>query len=112
MVEERRLEWIVNEVGSSEEGSRLTTRLVIRNFFKNKGTFLPNKAIEGSVGDVVEVSTGGVQPSADQVIKENKINTFVINHTVLPHEIFDKKNLSRKECLLLPLRTVLKALKI
>ena len=26
-------------------------------------------------------------------------------------EIFDKKNLSRKECLLLPLRTVLKALK-
>jgi len=27
----------------------------------------------------------------NQVIKENKINTFVINHTVLPHEIFDKK---------------------
>jgi nitrogen fixation protein NifU and related proteins len=27
-------------------------------------------------------------------------------------EIFDKKNLTRKECLLLPLRTVLKALKI
>ena len=27
-------------------------------------------------------------------------------------EIFDKKNLARKECLLLPLRTVLKALKI
>lgn len=26
-----------------------------------------------------------------QVIKESKINTFVINHTVLPHEIFDKK---------------------
>ena len=26
-----------------------------------------------------------------QVIKDNKINTFVINHTVLPHEIFDKK---------------------
>ena len=26
-------------------------------------------------------------------------------------EIFDKKNISRKECLLLPLRTVLKALK-
>ena len=26
-----------------------------------------------------------------QVIKENKINTFVINHTVLPSEIFDKK---------------------
>tara|TARA_R110000772_G_scaffold94879_3_gene193090 strand:- start:2740 stop:4410 length:1671 start_codon:yes stop_codon:yes gene_type:complete len=26
-----------------------------------------------------------------QVMKENKINTFVINHSVLPHEIFDKK---------------------
>ena len=26
-----------------------------------------------------------------QVIKENKINTFVINHTQLPHEIFDKR---------------------
>ena len=27
-------------------------------------------------------------------------------------ELFNKKNISRKECLLLPLRTVLKALKI
>ena len=27
-------------------------------------------------------------------------------------ELFDKKNISRKECLLLPMRTVLKALKI
>ena len=27
-------------------------------------------------------------------------------------ELFDKKNISRKECLLLPLRTVLKALQI
>jgi nitrogen fixation NifU-like protein len=27
-------------------------------------------------------------------------------------EIFDKKNIARKECLLLPLRTVLKALEI
>ena len=26
-----------------------------------------------------------------QVIKENKINTFVINHSSLPHELFDKK---------------------
>jgi len=26
-----------------------------------------------------------------QVIKESKINTFVINHSTLPHEIFDKK---------------------
>jgi DNA repair exonuclease SbcCD ATPase subunit len=27
----------------------------------------------------------------NQVIKENNLNTFVINHSVLPHEIFDKK---------------------
>ena len=27
----------------------------------------------------------------NQVIKEHEINTFVINHSVLPHEIFDKK---------------------
>ena len=27
-------------------------------------------------------------------------------------ELFDKKNISRKECLLLPMRTVLKALKL
>jgi DNA repair exonuclease SbcCD ATPase subunit len=26
-----------------------------------------------------------------QVIKESKINCFIINHTVLPHELFDKK---------------------
>ena len=26
-----------------------------------------------------------------QVIKESKLNTFVINHSVLPHELFDKK---------------------
>ena len=26
-----------------------------------------------------------------QVIKEAKLNTFIINHTVLPHELFDKK---------------------
>jgi len=27
----------------------------------------------------------------NKVIKENNINAFVINHTVLPHELFDKK---------------------
>jgi len=32
-----------------------------------------------------------------QVIKESKINTFVINHTVLPHELFDKKIMIFKE---------------
>ena len=42
---------------------------------------------------------------------------FIDENIVFPKEwnvfkkIFDKKNISRKECLLLPLRTVLKALK-
>ena len=60
----------------------------------------------------------------DKKIKE--IKEFIVNGeklfedakvTIEKHwkdfkEILDKKNLSRKECLLLPLRTVLKALKI
>ena len=62
-------------------------------------------------------------------IKEKKIEeikTFVVNGEKLFEDvkvtiekhwkdfkiIFDKKNLARKECLLLPLRTILKALKI
>ena len=40
------------------------------------------------------------------------IKTNIEKHWKDFKEIFDKKNLSRKECLLLPLRTVLKALKI
>jgi len=39
------------------------------------------------------------------------IKTNIEKHWKDFKEIFDKKNLSRKECLLLPLRTVLKALK-
>ena len=39
-----------------------------------------------------------------KVILEKKWQNF--------KEIFDKKNISRKECLLLPMRTVLKALKL
>ena len=45
-------------------------------------------------------------------------NFFEDNLTNIPKEweifkqIFDKKNISRKECLLLPLRTIAKALKI
>ncbi len=42
----------------------------------------------------------------------NDIKTNIEKHWKDFKEIFDKKNLSRKECLLLPLRTVLKALKI
>jgi len=39
------------------------------------------------------------------------IKTNIEKHWKDFKEIFDKKNLSRKECLLLPLKTVLKALK-
>ena len=42
----------------------------------------------------------------------NDIKINIEKHWKDFKEIFDKKNLSRKECLLLPLRTVLKALKI
>jgi DNA repair exonuclease SbcCD ATPase subunit len=33
----------------------------------------------------------GILKILNKVIKENNLNTFVINHTVLPQEIFDKK---------------------
>ena len=39
-------------------------------------------------------------------------NQYVANYNQYNQEILDKKNLSRKECLLLPLRTIAKALKI
>lgn len=34
----------------------------------------------------------GILKILNKVIKENNLNTFVINHTVLPTEIFDKKS--------------------
>ena len=40
------------------------------------------------------------------------VNTTLEKHWKDFKEILDKKNITRKECLLLPLRTVLKALKI
>ena len=39
-----------------------------------------------------------------KLVLEKKWNDFL--------ELFNKKNISRKECLLLPTRTVLKALKL
>jgi nitrogen fixation protein NifU and related proteins len=42
------------------------------------------------------------------MFKDNKLN--LKNSWKEFSEIFDKKNIARKECLLLPLRTVLKAL--
>ena len=45
-----------------------------------------------------------VLKGAKKTILEQKWQNF--------KEIFNKKNISRKECLLLPMRTVLKALKL
>jgi nitrogen fixation NifU-like protein len=42
------------------------------------------------------------------MFKDNKLN--LKNNWKEFSEIFDKKHMARKECLLLPLRTVLKAL--
>ena len=47
---------------------------------------------------------------AESFFTDTKIN--IEKHWNDFKEILDKKNISRKECLLLPLRTVLKALKI
>ena len=46
--------------------------------------------------------------TAEGMFKDNKLN--LKNNWKEFSEIFDKKNIARKECLLLPLRTVLKAL--
>ena len=46
----------------------------------------------------------------EQLFEEAKVN--MEKHWKEFKEILDKKNLSRKECLLLPLRTIAKALKI
>ena len=46
--------------------------------------------------------------TAEGMFKDNKLN--LKNNWKEFSEIFDKKNMARKECLLLPLRTVLKAL--
>ena len=48
--------------------------------------------------------------TCEDMFENTKIN--LEKHWKVFFELFDKKNKSRKECLLLPVRTVLKALKI
>ena len=48
--------------------------------------------------------------SSENIFESTKIN--LEKNWIAFLELFDKKNISRKDCLLLPLRTVLKALKI
>jgi len=62
---------------------------------------LKNKKIE----EIKSFITNG-----EKLFDDTKV--IIEKHWIDFKEILDKKNLTRKECLLLPLRTVLKALKI
>ena len=68
-------------------------------------SLLSRKIKEKNVKEVKDFITTG-----EQLFENVKVN--LEKHWKEFKEILDKKNLSRKECLLLPLKTVLKALKI
>ena len=68
-------------------------------------SLLSRKIKEKKVGDVKKFIKVGEQLFEDAKVSMEK-------HWKDFKEILDKKNLSRKECLLLPLRTIAKALKI
>ena len=68
-------------------------------------SLLSRKIKEKKVDDVKKFIKVGEQLFEDAKVSMEK-------HWKDFKEILDKKNLSRKECLLLPIRTVLKALKI
>ena len=68
-------------------------------------SLLSRKIKEKKVDDIKKFIKVGEQLFEDAKVSMEK-------HWKDFKEILDKKNLSRKECLLLPLRTVLKALKI
>ena len=67
--------------------------------------FLYNEQIITNIGDIKKFINVGEQLFEDAKVSMEK-------HWKDFKEILDKKNLSRKECLLLPLRTIAKALKI
>ena len=68
-------------------------------------SLLSRKIKEKKVDDVKKFIKVG-----EQLFEDAKVN--MEKHWKDFKEILDKKNLSRKECLLLPLRTIAKALKI
>ena len=68
-------------------------------------SLLSRKIKEKKVDDIKKFIKVGEQLFEDAKVSMEK-------HWKDFKEIFDKKNLSRKECLLLPLRTIAKALKI
>ena len=62
---------------------------------------IKNKSLD-EVKDLINICENIFENT--KIILENKWASF--------KELFDKKNISRKDCLLLPMRTVLKALKL
>jgi len=68
-------------------------------------SLLSRKIKEKKVEDIIKFIKVGEQLFEDAKVSMEK-------HWKDFKEILDKKNLSRKECLLLPLRTIAKALKI
>ena len=68
-------------------------------------SLLSRKIKEKKVDDIKKFIKVGEQLFEDAKVSMEK-------HWIDFKEILDKKNLSRKECLLLPLRTIAKALKI
>ena len=68
-------------------------------------SLLSRKIKEKKVDDIIKFIKVGEQLFEDAKVSMEK-------HWKDFKEILDKKNLSRKECLLLPLRTIVKALKI
>ena len=68
-------------------------------------SLLSRKIKEKKVDDIKEFIKAG-----EQLFEDAKVS--IEKHWKDFKEILDKKNLSRKECLLLPLRTIVKALKI
>ena len=68
-------------------------------------SLLSRKIKEKKVDDIKQFIKAG-----EQLFEDAKVS--IEKHWKDFKEILDKKNLSRKECLLLPLRTIAKALKI
>jgi len=81
------------------------------NRLKDPISLIPAEFFGGEKGEFAEVSFGTKQSvSGEQLFEDAKVS--MEKHWKDFKEILDKKNLSRKECLLLPLRTIAKALKI
>ena len=81
------------------ENIKYCRRIIGKEF---KVIFWNKELLESEVKDFIKICENIFENT--KIILENKWISF--------KELFDKKNISRKECLLLPMRTVLKALKL